>query len=89
MKKNINSVVLYIVRVLVTIDQSANTILGPLLNLIFRIKGFGYPDETLSSVMGKHYKVCRLCRFVCRVLVFIGFGQKHCRKSIEADENIS
>lgn len=84
-----NPVLLYIVRVLVSIDQLINTVFGPALNLIFCIDGFGYPDETLSSVFGKYYGVCRLCRFVCRVLVFIGFGKKHCHKSIEADENIN
>ena len=55
----------------IAIDQLINTILG------------GYPDETLSSRMGKRPH-CPVCRFVCRLLDII--DKDHCQKSIEWDE---
>jgi len=70
---------------LIAIDQFANVLLKWPLNRIFGIEGFGYPDETMSSVLGKHYGECKLCRSVCRVLSKI-LGDRHCRRAIEADE---
>lgn len=60
---------------LISIDQLANTILG------------GYPDETLSSRLGKlarkkqPFSMC-----MCRILHF--FDKGHCEKSIEEDEGV-
>lgn len=58
---------------LISIDQLFNTILG------------GYPDETLSSRMGKRPD-CRLCRTICKFLNL--FEKDHCIKSIERDEGL-
>lgn len=66
----------YIWNLLISIDQLCNTILG------------GYPDETMSSRMGKHIarkqNNCYLCRFICRFLDV--FQKDHCKRSIENDE---
>ncbi len=61
----------YIRNLLISIDQFVNTVLG------------GYPDETLSSRMGKHQN-CLICRFVCKLLDIV--DKDHCKKSIEHDE---
>lgn len=55
----------------IAIDQFVNVAFG------------GYPDETLSSRMGKRPK-CKVCRFICRLLNII--DPNHCQKSIEMDE---
>ena len=55
----------------IAVDQLANTVLG------------GYPDETLSSRMGKRPH-CPICRILCWFLNFI--DKDHCVKSIEYDE---
>jgi hypothetical protein len=56
------------------LDQLANTILG------------GYPDETISSRMGKHLakRDCPFCTFFCKILNL--FEKDHCIKSVEEDE---
>lgn len=68
----------YIWNLLVSIDQLFNTILG------------GFPDETLSSRMGKHIakkeNKCLLCKYICRFLDL--FEKDHCKKSIEKDEGL-
>jgi len=78
----------YFWNLLLTLDQGANVLLGPLLNLLLRprVARFGDPDETLSSVFGKNVRggACRGCRLVCRVLNWIDPG--HCLASIEGDE---
>jgi len=78
----------YFWSVLITIDQGANVVLGPVLNLLLqpKVARFGDPDETLSSVFGKNVQAgeCRGCRLVCRVLNKIDPG--HCQASIENDE---
>ena len=71
--------------VLIAIDQLANVVFKWPLNWLFGVKGFGYPDETISSVLGKHYHVCPLCRWVCKWLSRV-LGEAHCRRAIEADE---
>jgi hypothetical protein len=67
----------YIWYILIAIDQLVNTILG------------GYPDETMSSRMGKHVvkKDCPVCNLICRLLNL--FEANHCVKSIEYDEGES
>lgn len=64
----------YVWNLLISIDQLANTIFG------------GYPDETLSSRMGKRVikKNCKLCKVICWFLDKI--DKEHCYKSIEYDE---
>lgn len=74
----------YLWNVLISVDQLANTLFGPALNFVFGVTGFGYPDETLSSVMGKYRARCRLCRVLCRMLDRVDPG--HCQNSIEPDE---
>lgn len=59
----------------IAFDQLFNTIL------------FGYPDETLSSRMGKNLDSSKTCRIVCKVLDV--FEKDHCIKSIERDEGNS
>ena len=76
----------WVINVLIAIDQFFNALLGPVLNLVFRIDGFGYADETISSVLGKNYNKCKLCRLVCKFLAI--FQEKHCRKAIEYDEGV-
>lgn len=61
----------YILYVLIAIDQLINAMLG------------GYPDETLSSRMGKRPD-CPVCRFICKLLDIV--DKDHCQKSIEWDE---
>lgn len=61
----------YIWNLLISIDQLFNTLLG------------GYPDETLSSRMGKNQD-CPVCRFICKLLDLV--DKDHCQKSIEYDE---
>lgn len=74
--------------VLIAVDQGANVVAGPLLNLILRPQAarFGDPDETLSSVFGKNMKSgqCRGCLLICRLLNWI--DPAHCETSIEKDE---
>jgi len=64
----------YIWNLLISLDQLFNTILG------------GYPDETMSSRMGKNLmkKNCRLCKFICGLLNKI--DKNHCIDAIENDE---
>jgi hypothetical protein len=64
----------YIWNLLISIDQLLNTILG------------GFPDETISSRMGKRVKKknCKVCKVLCRLLD--SFEKDHCYKSIEKDE---
>lgn len=77
----------YIKNVLIWLDQGINTLFKWPLNWIFGVRGFGSPDETISSVLGKHYEECGLCRSVC---IFLSkfMGSRHCRKAIEADEGV-
>lgn len=67
----------YIWNLLISIDQLFNTILG------------GYPDETMSSRMGKHIvkRNCPVCNFICKILNLI--DPNHCIKNIENDEGES
>ena len=74
----------YIRNILVSIDQLANTVLGPVLNFITGLDSFGYPDETLSSVFGKNRHKCKLCHLLC--LVLDRLDKRHCANSIEMDE---
>lgn len=73
---------------LVGIDQLANVIFSPILNMILgsSTHHFGDPGETLSSVMGKNIRDgnCKGCKLVCKVLNFL--QTNHCVKSIEDDE---
>lgn len=67
---------IYLWNLLIALDQFCNTLLG------------GYPDETMSSRMGKHLAKhdCPFCNFMCRLLNLI--QKDHCKKSIERDEGI-
>ena len=75
----------WLIDILIAIDQLANVVFKWPLNWIFGVRGFGHPDETISSVLGKHYQTCRLCRIVCKFLSRF-LGEKHCRKAVEKDE---
>jgi len=77
----------YFKNIFIWLDQGVNTIFKGPLNFIFQVKGFGYPDETISSVLGKNYKTCHACRIVCKFLSFV-FNSHHCRQAIEEDEGL-
>lgn len=64
----------YAWNLLISLDQLCNTILG------------GYPDETMSSRMGKHLAKhdCPFCNLLCKCLNL--FQKDHCVKAIERDE---
>ena len=72
---------------LVAVDQLLNVLLKWPLGWIFGVTGFGYPDETISSVLGKHYQTCERCRKMCKLLSKL-MGNLHCRKAIEKDEGL-
>lgn len=79
----------YFWNILISIDQFANVLFSPILNLFVRKGGaqFGYPDETLSSVFGKNEQSghCKACNWVCRYILH-PIDRNHCRKSVEVDE---
>ena len=62
----------YLVNVLVSLDQFANTLLG------------GDPDETISSRLGKFKGTVPPYSWLCWLLDLIDPG--HCDKAIEEDE---
>lgn len=81
----------WLLNTLIGLDQLANALFGPLFNLAFGVpKGasrFGYPDETISSVLGKlqaNQQGNAAARFLMRFLNRI--DKNHCAKSVEADE---
>lgn len=79
----------YLWNILIWIDQGANVIFSPILNIAFHVKPgakFGDPDETLSSVFAKNRKNCKYCRKMCDILA--KFDEAHCKKSIESDEGV-
>lgn len=76
----------YIWNLLIALDQLLNVLLGPALNWAFQVKGFGDPDETLSSVFGKNSAACKGCYWICRLLHKI--DPDHCEKSAEKDEGL-
>ena len=85
----------YIFRIFLAIDQLANVLFGPLLNLLLETPPgarFGSEDETLSSVFGKNIRAgrCKACRVVCWVLDRIDpRGGSHCLQAIEDDETLN
>jgi hypothetical protein len=64
----------YFWNILVSVDQFFNVVFG------------GFPDETISSRMGKHMAKndCPFCNIFCKFLNL--FQKDHCIKSIEKDE---
>jgi len=77
----------YIINLGTAISQFLNALLAPILNIVFSGSNkFGYPDETMSSVLGKNIRDnnCVMCNFVCFFLRLI--DKRHCNKSIEDDE---
>lgn len=62
----------YLLNLLISLDQLANTILG------------GDPDETISSRAGKRQRKGKLAYWLCRALHWI--DPNHCRDAIEEDE---
>lgn len=59
----------YVMRVLITIDQSTNTLFG------------GEPDETISSRWGREQGTTKIAKIGCWVLDKI--QKDHCKKSVE------
>jgi len=66
----------YFWNLLISLDQLVNTILG------------GYPDETMSSRMGKRVvkRDSRICKIICYWLNKI--DPNHCTDAIEKDEGL-
>jgi len=66
----------YLYNIFIGIDQLCNAILG------------GYPDETMSSRMGKRVAKGEswLCHFICKLLNKI--DKNHCIDAIEKDEGL-
>ncbi len=62
----------YLFRVGIAFDQLCNTLTG------------GYPDETVSSRLGKNQGNSRLAAVLCKVLDW--FDPGHCQDAIEDDE---
>jgi len=62
----------YLINVLISFDQLANTLLG------------GDPDETISSRAGKKQRKGKLAYWLCRALHWI--DKDHCKDAIEKDE---
>jgi len=78
----------FIWRLLVSVDQIFNVILSVFPH--FKNKGFGYPDETISSVVGKRYYIHEDRSLFIRVVYRLvdKFDPGHFKRSIEADEGI-
>jgi len=71
-------------RIGIAFDQFWNAVAG--LVPAFRRRGFGDPDETVSSVFGKAaLRGERWALMGCRVLNWL-FRSQHCRDAIEKDE---
>lgn len=64
----------YFWRILVSLDQLLNTILG------------GFPDETISSRAGKQRETSKLANGLCVILDKI--DKNHCENNIEEDEGL-
>ncbi|ENO76579.1 hypothetical protein B447_17586 [Thauera sp. 27] len=81
----------YLWNLLIALDQFANVLLPPILNLILcpTVARFGHLDETISSVLGKNEEsgACVGCRLICRLLHI--FDPGHCDKSIERYEGVA
>lgn len=79
----------YLFRLLISLDQFFNALLGPILNRLFNASKsrFGYPDETISSVLGKMQtrgegnKAARVLSSLLNKL-----DKNHVEDSIEQDE---
>jgi len=84
----------YGLNVFIAWDQLLNVLAAPLLNTLFKkpAYSFGYPDETISSVIGKNLRFYGKCAdkslvIVDRVLSKIDPTSKaHSMDSIEDDE---
>ena len=79
----------YFFRLLIAIDQFLNVLCVPLFNKLFGASSvaFGYPDETISSVLGKMKQKGEgnaLSRFVMWFLNKI--DKNHVEDSVEEDE---
>lgn len=74
----------YLWNLLIAFDQLANAALGPLMNRAFRVDVFGFPDETISSGLGKVQAQCKPCLWICKLLHRL--DPNHCAQSVERDE---
>jgi len=75
-------------KTLIAIDQLVNTCLGWLFNWILGVNPgpFGYPDETISSVLGKLRYANRLGKFVWLYRFLNWLEPDHCESAIEWSE---
>jgi len=86
---------MYIKRVLIALDQLANALFGPLFNLFSHgsFRGpWGFPDETISGVIGKYKEADILdshpfIRFLSRFLDWLQEG--HVERAVEEEEGMS
>ena len=72
---NMGKLPAYILNILISLDQLANTLLG------------GDPDHTISGRMGRAIVEgrCRFCRPICKFLNVVFRQKNHCKQSIEWD----
>ena len=71
--------------VFISLDQFVNALLGS----IPRLRGFGFgdPDETISSRLGKLERDGNpYAAFACKIISFILRDDCHCIEAIEEDE---
>lgn len=73
-------------KVLIAVDQLINTLLGLVPRL--RSFGFGNPDETISSRLGKLEEAGNpYAATACKYIGYLPwFTAGHCRRAIERDE---
>lgn len=86
----------YVVNVFIAYDQLINGIFGPALNKLFcnPVFEFGYPDETISSVIGKN--ICGAKEYTHESLFIVDkwlskidpHSKQHSIDSIEHDEGV-
>ena len=71
-------------------DHFANAAFRGVWNLFVKDDGarFGFPDEDMSSVMGKNFGrgTCPVCDWMCKHVLSRFGDHYHCRNAIEHDE---
>lgn len=73
--------------VLISLDQLFNAVYGPLLNKLLGAKyRFGFPDETVSSVVGKNLQTAPHFVIIDKWLSFFLRDPNHSEDAIEKNE---
>lgn len=76
-------------RLLVSIDQLLNVVISLVPSL--KRKGFGFPDETISSVVGKRYYFDNdRSLFIVTIYKLVEkFDKGHFKRFVECDEGLT